>query len=567
LAIAALIPLAFLAVFFAYPVVTLIGRGFRDDTGWTVGPILDVFASPRTWRIIRQTLTQAVTGTVLSVGLGVPGAYVLYRLRFPGQRALRALVAVPFVLPSVVVGVAFRSLLAEGGPLGFLGLEESFPAIALALVFFNYSVVVRTVGALWAGLDRRTADAARSLGAGPVRVFRTITLPALAPAIASAAALVFLFCASAFGVVLVLGGTRWGTVETEIWYQTTQLLDLPAAAALSIAQLVLVTATLAVANATRRRQERALRLTGRPAPQPLRAADTPALAVTGVAVLLLVLPLATLAVRSLRTAGGWGLQHYAALATAGHGTLTVSVWRAVGNSLVTALAAAGLALALGFMVSFVLARGGERRRGRAAEGTVSARAGDSPRSPARASRRRAGGQSPFVGFFDALFMLPLGISAVTVGFGFLITLNRPPLDLRTSWALIPLAQAMVALPLVVRTLLPTWRAIDPRLREAAATLGAAPGRVFATIDLPFLLRGLGLAAGFAFATSLGEFGATSFLARPDKPTLPVVVYRLISRPGVDNFGLAMAAAVVLALLTATVMAVAELLGPKGATGW
>jgi thiamine transport system permease protein len=117
---------------------------------------------------------------------------------------------------------------------------------------------------------------------------------------------------------------------------------------------------------------------------------------------------------------------------------------------------------------------------------------------------------------DSVFMLPLGVSAVTVGFGFLITLNRPPLDLRSSWLLIPIAQALVALPLVVRTLLPTLRAIDPRLHEAAATLGAGPRRILLTIDLPFALRGLGLALGFAFATSLGEFGATSFLARPDR---------------------------------------------------
>jgi thiamine transport system permease protein len=175
--------------------------------------------------------------------------------------------------------------------------------------------------------------------------------------------------------------------------------------------------------------------------------------------------------------------------------------------------------------------------------------------------------SRLLALFDAAFMLPLGISAVTVGFGFLITLNRPPLNLRTSWLLIPLAQAMVALPLVVRTLLPTWRAIDPHLREAAATLGASPRRVLLTIDLPFLLRGLGLAAGFALATSLGEFGATSFLARPERPTLPVVIYRLISRPGLANFGPGMAAAVVLAALTAAVMGVAEWLGPKEGARW
>ena len=164
-------------------------------------------------------------------------------------------------------------------------------------------------------------------------------------------------------------------------------------------------------------------------------------------------------------------------------------------------------------------------------------------------------------------MLPLGVSAVTVGFGFLITLNRPPLDLRSSPILIPIAQAMVALPLVVRSLLPVLRAIDPGQREAAATLGAGPGRVLATIDLPYAIRGLGLAIGFALATSLGEFGATSFLARPDAPTLPVVIYRLIGRPGGDNYGMAMAAAVILAVVTGAVMALAERLRPKEATGW
>ncbi|TWH33801.1 thiamine transport system permease protein [Isoptericola variabilis J7] len=161
---------------------------------------------------------------------------------------------------------------------------------------------------------------------------------------------------------------------------------------------------------------------------------------------------------------------------------------------------------------------------------------------------------------DGLFMLPLGVSAVTVGFGFLITLDRPlgfDVDLRTSGLLVPIAQAVVAVPLVVRTVLPVLRAIDPRLREAAAVLGAAPGRVLRTVDGPIGLRSLGLAVGFAFAVSLGEFGATSFLARPDAATLPVVIFRLIGRPGAENYGMALAASVVLAALTATVMMVAE----------
>ena len=538
-AAAAVIPLGFLVVFFAWPVAALVARGFLDENGaFSLAGVQSVLSSPRTWRIVGQTLAQAAAGTTAAVLLGVPGAFLLYRRRFPGRRLLRALVAVPFVLPTVVVGVAFSSLLAPTGLLGWLGMQESFAGIVAALVFFNYSVVVRTVGALWARLDPRAEDAARTLGASELRVFGTVTLPALAPAIASGAALTFLFCATAFGVVLVMGGVSWGTIETEIWYQTTQLLDLPAAAALSILQLIVVTASLLVANRARTRSERALRLLGRPVETPLRRSDWPVVAVTATAVLgLLATPIAGLVVRSFVTPHGFGWGNYAALAGRADGT-TVSVWQALTNSVIIAAAATARALGLGLLVSYLLSR--------------------RPASPAGRWVLAAA---------DSAFMLPLGVSAVTVGFGFLITLNRPPFDLRSSWVLIPIAQALVALPLVVRTLLPTLRAIDPRLHEAAATLGAGARRIVLTIDLPFALRGLGLAVGFAFATSLGEFGATSFLARPDRPTLPVVIYRLISRPGAENFGMAMAASVLLALLTATAMAVAEWLGPKEVNPW
>ena len=128
-------------------------------------------------------------------------------------------------------------------------------------------------------------------------------------------------------------------------------------------------------------------------------------------------------------------------------------------------------------------------------------------------------------------MLPLGTSAVTIGFGFLITFDEAPLDLRGSWMLIPLAHALVATPFVVRAVLPVLRAIDPRLREAASTLGAAPGRVWWEVDRPLLARAALVGAAFAFAVSVGEFGATAFLARTGDPTLPIAIVRLLGRPG------------------------------------
>src|SRR5450830_813594 len=256
----AAVPLAFLGLFFVLPTGTLIARGFSTAGSLDLSGFGEVFSRPRTWRIVGLTFLQATLGTVFAVGLGIPGAYVLYRRRFRGQWLARALVTVPFVLPTVVVGVAFRSLLAKGGPLGALHLDGTLAAIVAALVFFNYSVVVRTVGGFWAHLDPRAEQASRVLGAPPWRAFLSVTLPALVPAITAAASIVFLFCATAFGVVLILGGIRFGTIETEIWIQTTQFLNLRAASVLSVVQLVVVGAVLGVSGAARRRRVRALRL-------------------------------------------------------------------------------------------------------------------------------------------------------------------------------------------------------------------------------------------------------------------------------------------------------------------
>ena len=541
------VPLVFLGVFFVHPVLVLVARGFLSEGAGAAA--LDVLTRPRTWRVVGQTFAQAGAATLVTLLLGVPGAYLLYRTEFRGRGALRALVVVPFVLPTVVVGVAFRSTLAEHGPLGFLGWDGTFAGVVAALVFFNYSVVVRSVGGFWAQLDPRTEEAARSLGASPWRTFRTVTLPALTPAITSAASLVFLFCATAFGVVLVLGGRGYGTIETEIWVQTTQFLDLQAAAVLSVLQIVVVAVVLVIGGRARAGREKALAMrTG-----PVRAgrlavvgpgarqADRLALAVTAVTAALLAVPLATVALRSLRVAGGWGLGNYVALGTTGGAnTLSVTVWQATANSLRVAADATVIALVVGALVALVVSR-----------------------RPRREGLRR-GARA-----LDAAFMAPLGVSAVTVGFGFLLAMHRPfglDLDLRGSALLVPIAQAVVAVPLVVRTVLPVLRAVDSRLHDAAAVLGAAPGRVLATVDWPIAARSAGIAVGMAFAVSLGEFGATSFLARPERPTLPVVIYRLISRPGAENLGMAFAACVVLAVLTATVMLTAERLRARTGVG-
>jgi thiamine transport system permease protein len=530
-------PVLVLGVFFVLPVSGMLALGFWPDGRFEPGAVLEVLGRERTLRVLWFTVWSAAAATAITLLLGVPSAFVLHKLRFPGRRLLQAALVVPFVLPTVVVGIAFRELLAPGGLLGSWGLDGTPVAIVAALVFFNLAVVIRTVGTAWEALDPRAGEAAAALGATPVQVLRDVTLPALRGSLVSAASVVFLFCATAFGVVLTLGGLRYATVETEIYLLTTQLLDLPGAAALSVLQLLVVTILLYAAHRARahgvptERRANALR---RPARR-----DLAAVLLTGLGLVLVALPILTLVTGSLQVGERWSLDNYRDLSTTGsNDALLVPVTEALLNSLTTAVDATWMALLLGMLVSVVVTR----------------------RSHSGAERRLRGG-------LDAFFMLPLGVSAVTLGFGFLITLDEPPVDFRSSPLLVPIAQALVALPLVVRTLVPVLAGIDDRQRQAAASLGASPLQALATVDLAVVWKPLLAAAGFAFAVSLGEFGATSFLARDDHPTMPVVIFRLLGHPGAQNYGMALAASVVLAAATALLVLAVERLRVSGVGGF
>ncbi len=525
------VPVAFFAVFFAYPVSAIVGRGLKTDGVWQFGRIGEVLTRPDILDVLWFTTWQALASTALTLLIALPGAYAFARFDFPGKQVLRAVVTVPFVLPTVVVGTAFLALLGRGGlldELWGLRLDTTVWAILLAHVFFNYAVVVRTVGGLWSQLDPRQEEAARVLGAGRFAAWRRVTLPALAPAVAAAALMVFLFTFTSFGVVQILGGPAYSTLEVEVYRQTAQLLDLPTAAVLTMVQFVAVGAILAAHAVTVRRRERALKLVD-PAQTSRRPHGPGQWALLGgvllTALLLILLPLGVLVQRSFDGPGGYGFGYYEALQSAGGSgsTFLVPPLEAVGNSLRYAFVATLIALVVGGLAAAALTR----RAGRLVRG------------------------------LDALLMLPLGVSAVTVGFGFLITLDKPPLDLRTSWILVPLAQALVGVPFVVRTMLPVLRAVDERLREAAAVLGASPLRAWREVDLPLVRRAVLVAAGFAFAVSLGEFGATVFIARPDNPTLPVAVARLLGRSGELNYGQAMALSTILMLVCAVSLLLLE----------
>lgn len=548
----------FLGLFFFYPLFAIVRLSFAD------GPngLIETLGARYYWRVLAFTAGQAALSTALTLAVGLPGAYVFARYEFPGKTLLRAVTGVPFVMPTVVVAVALGALL---GPRGLInqGLQAAFglatppirlsglQAVLLAHIFYNYTVVLRLVGGFWANLDPRLEEAAAVLGASRLRVLLRVTLPLLAPALGAAALLIFIFTFTSFGVMVILGGPRLATLEVEIYRQTAQLLRLDVAATLALIQLVCTLGlsfayTRLAARATTPLELQPRSYTARPprAPRERLLVGATMLLIT----LLLGAPLAALALRSVLAPGPGAPRLTLAAYLALTQNLTGSAFfvpptTAIANSLRIAATTTLLALSIGIPAAYLLAR-------RPAP----------PGAPPAARRRATAGMA----LLDALFMLPLGTSAVTLGLGYLVALSVPGLGgLRTSPWLIPVLHTLVALPFVIRALAPVLRARSPRQREAAALLGASPAQVWLRVELPQIAPALAIGAVFAFTVSLGEFGATLLLARPEAPTLPVMVFRFLGQPGALNYGQALALATILMLVTALGFLVLERLRPPG----
>lgn len=525
-------PLLFLGVFYFYPLARILGVSLAGPDGALLAPLKRLFSQGYFLRVLGFTLWQALLSTGLTLAAALPAAYVFARFDFPAKRLLLGLTTIPFVLPTVVVAAAFDALLGPHGVLNGilmhlldldrapLRMQHSLAMILLAHLFYNFTVALRIVGGYWAQLPTSMEEAARMLGASARQVFLRVTLPLLRPAIFSAALLIFIFCFSSFGVILILGGPRMATLEVEIYRQTLHLFNLPMAAVLALVQIVFTFAVMGVYTRLQRRStvavSPALTAAATPRPEGIRQWLLVG-AVVSAMLLYLGAPLLALLLRSLMTTRGLALTYYRQLFdNPEQSFFFVAPIEAMGNSLFFAALALVLALVLGMTAALYLA---------------------GPRSRLNA-------------FFDPLFMLPLSTSAVTLGFGFIIALDRPPLNLRTSVWLVPLAHTLVAFPFVVRSILPALRSIPACLREAATLLGASPGQVWRTVDLPIMGRALAVGAVFAFTVSLGEFGATAFTAQPQRPTLPLAIYRFLGQPGALNYGQAMAMSSLLMLVTA-----------------
>lgn len=532
------VPLLFLAAFYFFPLAAILGYAFFPNGALELSGVREFFADAYYWHVLWFTTWQAALSTLLTVVAALPAAYIFARYKFRGQTLVRALTTLPFLMPTIVVAPAFVALFGPRGAVNTflmrafdletapLKLLDTIWIILLAHVFYNYTIVFRIVSGFWSNLDPQLGSAARLLGANRARTFVEITLPLLMPAMLAAALLVFIFDFTSFGVILILGGARLATLEVEIYRSAANLFDLNLAAALSLLQIFFTLILIVAYTKLQARLAAPVRL--RPQALTRRALKTRGEKLfvgINIALMLIFLlaPLLVLVIESLQTPQGFGLGNYLALNENLRGSATfIPPSDAIRNSLLFASVTVALAVALGLIAAYAVTR-----------------------------TRRGGGA------LDVVFLLPLATSAVTLGFGYIIAFNRAPFNFGAAIWLIPIAHTLVALPLVIRALLPLLREIKTNVREAAAVLGAAPARVFREIDLPIVTRAVLVGAVFAFTISLGEFGATVLLARPEWATMPLVIYRLLGQPGLANYGQAMALSALLMLVSAVAITLME----------
>ena len=520
------LPLTFLVVAFAWPLVSVMRVGLGWDGQGILQPFIDAASDPYLRERFFFTTWQAALSTILALAFGLPSAYVFARHRFRGRSALLAAITIPFILPPIVMALGLLSLLGPSGLVndsltGIFGLDDppikllnTFAIILIAHVVYEYAIVVRLISTFWANMDPAVQEAASMLGASPRRVFFQVTLPLLLPAVAAAAALIFLFTFTSFGIILILGAPEHATLEVEIYTLMTKLFRPHIAAALALSQLV---ATFGMLWAYVKLQSAAvtrirLRAQGGPTPTGHSKADYIMRIGALASVLLVLSPPLALLLRSFITPDGLGLDGYSAIMSNDRNEyFYISPIAAIRNSLAFAAVTVILAVPLGVLAAYGL------------------------RNP------RAWWRNPL----DALYMLPLGVSAVTLGLGYLLSLRVGAFDVRTTVVPIILAHTLIAYPFVIRVVISTMRAIRPHLREAATMLGASPIATALRVDLPILSRAILVGSVFAFAVSLGEFGATLLLNRPEYTTMPVAILNYLTRPGAINLARALAMSTVL----------------------
>ena len=500
---------------FILPVATILIEAFRSaDGGLSLHSITAVLTDPYSWRIAVFTFVQALVSTIGALLLGLPGAYLLSHYEFRGRNLIRSLALIPYVLPSILVVLGFVIFFGNSGVLNrmlqaLFDLEEpplkllySFKAIIGAHTFYNFPISLSMISAYWQQLDNREESAALTLGAPPRTVFRTITLPRLIPAVTAAASMIFLFCFTSFSIILVLGGgPKFTTLEVQTYQLARMQFDIPRAAAFALFSLAISAGVLVLYIKSQHWMQRGMGAVSRGLPQ-RRAGRTTKVFMTLYIIVLLILviaPLLSIIFRSfqepLRRTGETDFTFRWYLEILGIRS-TSRFFTGAGDAVLTSISIASIVAVLAVPLSLSLS-------------TLLLRL-----------RRRLSIAA------ETFFMLPMAVSSVIIGLGYVIIATRFTVD-TIAFPMIIGAHLVIGTPYMIRSVLPAYRKIDSVYTPAAMVLGASPLKSFLHIQLPLLKLSITSGAIFVFAISIGEMNAALMLSDANVTTIPILLYRLI----------------------------------------
>ncbi|MDC7222549.1 MAG: iron ABC transporter permease, partial [Spirochaetales bacterium] len=497
---------------FYLPVMLILVRAFFREGEVSLGNFLTILSRPYYGRLLFFTLLQAFLSALFSLIVALPSAAFFVHYDFPGKKTLLSLTTLSFILPPILVVLGFVIFWGNRGTvnsllMGLFGLDEpplkilySFKAIILAHVFYNVPLALRLLYSQWATMPRSHYEAARLLGASRRQTFRFVTLPRLAPALASSFLIIFLYCFLSFAVILVLGGgPQFSTLEVEIYRLIKFNLDFSLGSALAVGEtLICLLAVLIYLKGPRPQEDLS-------AEEILPARK---MAASGLPLLLLYLlisglffggPLLSLVFRSFQYApsrsaeASLSLEWYARLFAASSRSGTSVTFRAVKNSLFYGGWSTLLAMTTGTGAAFLI------------------------------HRKKA----LLPGLTELLLLLPMGISSIVTALGYLLISVGLGESAFLSDLSVILAHTFLALPFVYRTMTTALEQMDDGLRESALIQGAREIQSLIYIELPLLGKSLISGAIFSFALSMGEVNAVLILAPAERITIPIAVYRLI----------------------------------------
>jgi len=489
----------------------------------SVSELTGVIQSPYYRGVLGFSLKQAALSTLFSVLLGLPGAYFIGRHHFPGRKILRSISTVPFVLPSILAVLGFILVFGNSGLINYIrqsafnGNKEpwkilySLRAIILAHMFYNFPLTLRIVGDAWYSLPQSKYDAARSLGARPVKAFFTVDFPRLAPAILTSMVITFLYCFLSFAIILVLGGgPQFTTLEVEIYRLIKYQLDFSRGSGLAIVESITALGLLAVYasidTVLRRRtadDENAVKIR---TPGRISGWKTlPALLYLIPALFLIIAPLISIVVYSFlnRATRASGLH------------LSLTHWRILSGSTRVGVSVPLKAVIRTFILGISVA-------------------GITTFTAALAGWYTAHRKGSVVKLIETMLFIPMGVSTVILGLGYLILTNSIPGGKALRLAALTAAHTIMALPFAYRIISGRLKLISPRIPQAARASGAGPISAFFSVELPLARGAIVTAAVFSMALSAGELNATIILAPSGFTTITLAIYRLIG--SYDLFG-------------------------------